>query len=230
MHYFVVNHNYTYRGAVGIALGILIENAWRNVDVDSLNQGQISETQEQELLIHQAFGQLWFFFAGGIAFLTLFINGSTAGPLLIKLGLAAPTKIRKAIVNRYLKSMSVKALQNMLHLLADSQMSDVDFATVRFHMPQMVNITTEDIIVALRRLKGNQNTYLGYSWELRTGPNVTSLAPFFPADKFSEIVKMAEESVAPRGLSASTVTMELVGEEMEPNVDSKEEAIEVRDT
>lgn len=94
----------------------------------------------------------------------------------------------------------------------------------------MVNITTEDIIVALRRLKGKQNTYLGYSWELRTGPNVTSLAPFFPADKFSEIVKMAEESVAPRGLSASTVTMELVGEETEPDVDSKEEAIEVRDT
>ena len=38
---------------------------------------------------------------GGIAFMTLCINGSTAGPLLIKLGLADSGNIRKRIVEAY---------------------------------------------------------------------------------------------------------------------------------
>ena len=89
------------RGAVGIALGILVENAWKNVteeDFESfINNGGMTEEQIafandsgfsaafMLLLGARYFAHLWFFFAGGIAFLTLVINGSTAGPLLKKL-------------------------------------------------------------------------------------------------------------------------------------------------
>mmetsp|Transcript_12201 Transcript_12201/g.29395 ORF Transcript_12201/g.29395 Transcript_12201/m.29395 type:complete len:505 (-) Transcript_12201:73-1587(-) len=78
------------RGAVGIALGILLENQWKNVAPESLvvewreewNANvpeELQDTPEGALIVAQYASTLWFFFAGGISFLTLVINGSTAG-------------------------------------------------------------------------------------------------------------------------------------------------------
>ena len=62
------------RGAVGIALAIALDSSVRaQADPESVFAEQTNK----------AFGMI-----GGIAFLTLVINGTTAGPLLTWLGLA----------------------------------------------------------------------------------------------------------------------------------------------
>ena len=73
------------RGALGIALAIALDN-----EVAALAGGRF-ET-EAELHTTQAFVMV-----GGIAMMTLVINGITAGPLLRKLGLADSTEARSMI-------------------------------------------------------------------------------------------------------------------------------------
>jgi len=53
----------------------------------------------EEVYVEQT--QQLFAFVGGIAFMTLSINGVTAGPLLRKLGLADSTESREKIVDAY---------------------------------------------------------------------------------------------------------------------------------
>ena len=87
------------RGAVGIALAIALNNKVREAT------GEASEYTEET---SKLFG-----FVGGIAFMTLFINGITAGPLLRKLGLADSTRNREKIVEAYetqFKSTAIRKL------------------------------------------------------------------------------------------------------------------------
>lgn len=73
-----------------IALAIALDNEVRE---------NANEDDYEELYVDQT--QMAFAFIGGIAFMTLTINGVTAGPLLRKLGLADSTESREKIINAY---------------------------------------------------------------------------------------------------------------------------------
>ena len=75
------------RGAVGIALALFLES---EVSKEAGNDGFFAEKTTKVFAL-----------VGGIALMTLSINGVTAGPLLIKLGLADSTEARKRIVECY---------------------------------------------------------------------------------------------------------------------------------
>lgn len=76
------------RGAVGIALAISLDN-----EVRQATSGASNEFTEQTQKI--------FGFVGGVAFLTLVINGTTAGPLLRWLHLTDSSETRKKILKAY---------------------------------------------------------------------------------------------------------------------------------
>lgn len=77
------------RGAVGIALAIFLDSEVREALGEESDSIYVEQTRK-------LFG-----FVGGIAFMTLFINGLTAGPLLKKLHLADSTETREKIVHAY---------------------------------------------------------------------------------------------------------------------------------
>lgn len=99
---------------------------------------------------------------GGIALLTLVVNGPTAGPLLKKLGLVTPTETREKIMKNYrqvsraavpaerwrcraelktltrcyyLQHMVQNSLLDYVALLADPRFRDVEFAVVQDNIP-----------------------------------------------------------------------------------------------
>jgi NhaP-type Na+/H+ or K+/H+ antiporter len=88
------------RGAVGIALAIFLDHEVR------LTGAGGSEAPAQT---DKIFG-----FVGGVAFLTLCINGVTAGPLLRRLHLADSTTARAKIVDAY-QTRYVMHLTGMYH-------------------------------------------------------------------------------------------------------------------
>ncbi|KAL7514656.1 hypothetical protein ACHAXN_012448, partial [Cyclotella atomus] len=61
---------------------------------------------------------LLFGFVGGIALLTLMINGIASGPFLFYLGLATPSKTLKKVVENYHQHMIHNALVSFVGLLS----------------------------------------------------------------------------------------------------------------
>ena len=59
---------------------------------------------------YRQFADELFGFVGGVAFLTLVINGPTSGPLLKTLGLVTPTDTRKNVVRNYEHHMVRRSL------------------------------------------------------------------------------------------------------------------------
>lgn len=82
------------RGAVGIALALSL-----NSEVNHYTEA--SDVDEQTRRKFQDYTTKLFGFVGGIAFLTLIINGISSGPLLHKLGLVTPTETRKKVLENY---------------------------------------------------------------------------------------------------------------------------------
>ena len=74
---------------------------------------------------------------GGIALLTLVINGPTCGPLLKKLGLVTPTETRKRVVENYRQHMVHYTLKEYVTLLTEKRFQDADFTVVTEHIPFM---------------------------------------------------------------------------------------------
>ena len=127
------------RGAVGIALAIALDHAVRvNADPDS-------EFVEQT---NKAFGMV-----GGIAFCTLMINGTTAGPLLVKLGLADSTETRKKIVAAYEAGFKQHMVAEFVSLLSQHRFRNVNFALVKAHVPYLEGLTKSQLVDAVERHK-----------------------------------------------------------------------------
>lgn len=118
------------RGAVGISLAIALDNEVR----------ASTENMEYRLFTTKLFGMV-----GGISLATLVINGSTAGPLLRKLGLADASNARKIILERYQKLIEAAVLDDLVHLLADPLFAKVDFSVLRHHCPFLHELTLSDI-------------------------------------------------------------------------------------
>jgi len=130
------------RGAVGIALAVSLDN-----EVFAATTEEDVEARDYTATL---FGHV-----GGIAFLTLWINGTLAGPLLKKLGLAKPTETRERVVKRFEDLYYFKMLDDFVFLLADPRFASVDFAVVRDHVPELRNLTAEELRDALKRNKND---------------------------------------------------------------------------
>jgi len=126
------------RGAVGISLAIALDDeVFRN-------------TSDPEF---REFSTKLFGMVGGIAFLTLFINGTTAGMVLKKLGLASGSEDREKLVQRYSDALRVKIIDAFVHLLADPLFADIDFALVSHHVPFLATLTPDELKEAVTKNK-----------------------------------------------------------------------------
>lgn len=129
------------RGAVGIALAIALDNKVAFIT------GGNDETPD-EIHTQQAFA-----FIGGIAFLTLVINGTTAGPLLRRLGLADSTEARKRIVQAYHYRIRSTLIDEMVLLLAQNRFREVNFALVKHHVAPLADLTKTQLMQAVEKYK-----------------------------------------------------------------------------
>jgi NhaP-type Na+/H+ or K+/H+ antiporter len=82
------------RGAVGIALALSL---WSEVN----HFTHANEVDQQTAHLYSDYTAKLFGFVGGIALLTLVINGVTAASVLQKLGLVTPSETRKKVVQNY---------------------------------------------------------------------------------------------------------------------------------
>ena len=120
------------RGAVGIALAIsLTEEVW-----------QVTEQGKDKIAddAHKLFGMV-----GGVAFLTLFINGTLCGPLIRKMGLTRSSKIRQQVVKHYLGTARHHILEDFIHLMTRSRFFSVDFSVVNHHVEILEGLTIAEL-------------------------------------------------------------------------------------
>ena len=152
------------RGAVGIALALLLS---AEVSKYSESDTMSLETRSQ----YREFAEKLFGFVGGVAFLTLVINGPTSGPLLKRLGLVTPTETRKNVVLHYVEHMKQNVLVAYLSLLEEKRFQYVDFAIVREFVSPLKQITDEDLAAACVR------------YQLKNGktPNTTNIKQYMNA-------------------------------------------------
>jgi hypothetical protein len=151
------------RGSVGIALAISLNS--QVIQVSPVGEQTTYEQQTAQL----------YQMVGGVAFLTLIVNGITAGPLLKKLGLADEPETRKKIVASYRYSYKSHMVDNFVHLLTYDAFQYIDYAVVREHLPFMASLTKYDIVQAVIRLK--ESTPPG-SYR---PPNLSRVLPYLPS-------------------------------------------------
>eukprot|EP00457_Paulinella_chromatophora_P001742 gb/GEZN01001744.1/.p1 GENE.gb/GEZN01001744.1/~~gb/GEZN01001744.1/.p1 ORF type:complete len:783 (+),score=79.47 gb/GEZN01001744.1/:144-2492(+) len=123
------------RGAVGIALSISLDNA------------VITATPGSDVVARTYTTQL-FGMVGGVAFLTLVLNASFAGPLLKNLGLAKSTEARNEII-KYFKVACQSNTKNKYLLLLENPRFQKDirinFGIVKYHVTSLASVTEEDL-------------------------------------------------------------------------------------
>ena len=127
------------RGAVGIALALALDNAVRE------NAGHQSGAAKDT---HKLFGMI-----GGIAFLTLVINGCTAGPLLVWLGLAATSESRKKIVESCKLGFRKHMTTEFVRLLSEYRFRNVNYGLVRAKVSTLQDLTKAELLDAIDQVK-----------------------------------------------------------------------------
>lgn len=151
------------RGAVGIALAIYIDNV--------VNAQDIPEYEQDTNLL--------FGFVGGIAFLTLVVNATTAGPLLKKLGLADESALRKKVIRGLHFRIRQRVIDDMIALLSEPRFHRVNFAVVRHHIPLIQDLELAELEAALRRFQRPKGKF-----HMRSSlPNLNSVTSFLVKDQ-----------------------------------------------
>jgi NhaP-type Na+/H+ or K+/H+ antiporter len=131
------------RGAVGIALAIALDN-----ETDGKMGTTGIDGSEKHIDVSQLYSMV-----GGIAFLTLVINGSTAGPLLKKLGLADSTEEREKIIEAYRAHLRSEQIDFCAKLLTSPRFKNIDFEFVLDHIPCLKDLTLDQLSDAVEKLK-----------------------------------------------------------------------------
>ena len=142
LHCFFVRHS-GLRGAVAISLSLALDSQVREAGDTSSADVSFYKTQTEQL----------FAMVGGVAFLTLFINGTLSGPLLTKLGLALASKSRIALVDDFERTAKAQITDDFVRLLAEPIFQYVDFAVIREHVPELKDLTLEDLKSSVMRNK-----------------------------------------------------------------------------
>jgi len=139
------------RGAVGIALALALDNTVI-AETSDFDRDSVYAEQTQKL----------FAFVGGIAFFTLLINATTAGPLLKKLGLADSSEVRQQILHAIKNHWRVGMIDNMLRLLTQPRFRRVSFAVVRDHVHMLSDLTRADFCEAVEQFHNRNGNDPGY--------------------------------------------------------------------
>lgn len=135
------------RGAVGIALAISLDNeVWTNTE-DNNPEDNIARKD-----VTQLFGMV-----GGIAFFTLVINGTSAGPVLRRLGLAHTTEFRQRVVQTFERGLRKHIIDLFVDRMTNPVFCHVDFALVRHHVPALADLTIDELRSAVQRRKDEMN-------------------------------------------------------------------------
>jgi NhaP-type Na+/H+ or K+/H+ antiporter len=130
------------RGAVGLALAIALEN-------EATALGDDVNTLEKEIgWVSQVYQMV-----GGVALLTLVINGSSAGPILIWLGLADPSEAREKIIKAYQVLLRAELIESLVELLTTKRFKDVDIAFIEKNIPLVSDLTLGQLVETVERLK-----------------------------------------------------------------------------
>lgn len=109
---------------------------------------------------------------GGIALLTLCINGPLCGPLLIRLGLADSSDSRKHIIKCAEESTRRRVLDDFLHLLTDERFFFVDFALVQYHCKFLRDVTAQELKDAVDDNKASVHP------DIYKAPNLNQVLPY----------------------------------------------------
>lgn len=165
------------RGAVGIALAIYIDNI-----VDAQN------IAAYEVETNRLFG-----YVGGVAFLTLTINATLAGPLLRRLGLADRPVIREKVINVMHWRIRQRVIEDMVTLFSEPRFHRVNFSVVRHHIPMIQDLTMAELESAVRKFKRPSGKFLSRD----SVPNLGSVAMYLAndsdnADKSNSIPSMTQ--------------------------------------
>ncbi len=131
------------RGAVGIALAIYLDHEI----VEFVTKWGLDMSLEAEHVAQV------YFMVGGMAFLTLFINGATAGPFLKRLGLAESTETRKRIIEAEECQLRAKSIDTAVKLLTHQRFQHIDFSFVQSHIPYFVDLTLQQLVEAIKKMK-----------------------------------------------------------------------------
>jgi hypothetical protein len=114
-----------------------------------------------------------FGFVGGIAFLTLTINATTAGPLLRKLGLADISSQREQVILCIRAHWRDQALQDLIGLLTQRRFRRVNFATVRSHVFMLEDLTKNELMGAVDTYHNNNKHLANYR-----APKLENILPY----------------------------------------------------
>ena len=108
------------RGAVGVALALALNRSVREFteDPEILRQSEVLE-----------------FMAGGVTVMTLFINGSTAGPVLRLLGLTKPVTSRKRALRLFRYSAEAFVQKEYQDLVVQARFARTNHGIVKMHVP-----------------------------------------------------------------------------------------------
>lgn len=162
------------RGAVGISLAIALDDiVWT-----------ATENETYREYTTQVFGMV-----GGIAFLTLVINGTMSGPLLRSLGLAKSTAMRLRVVNCLRRRYKWHILDYLVQHHAEERYRLVDFAVLRYHVPVLKEITLEDVKLAFEREKERVPA------SQYRQPNLENVLPYFFVAKDAGPPKKGDDSM-----------------------------------
>ena len=145
------------RGAVGISLAI------------ALDDEVIRYSTNAEFL---GYSTKLFGMVGGIAFLTLFINGSTAGFMLQKLGLSRTSEVREKLLQEYDRTLRDWILDYFVGLLRDPIFTGCDFSLVRHHLPSLDSLSPDELKEAV--LKNKESIPV----EQYQKPNLDDILPY----------------------------------------------------
>lgn len=160
------------RGAVGIALAIALHNEV---------QHETMRTDPRRRFTTQLFGM-----TGGIALMTLVINGTLSGPLLRHLGLAKTGDARKVVSDSFYQSITKRMLSHLLLLLGEARFSNVEFGILSKHISFFQDLSPGDIKFAVKRNK-EETSVLEY-----VEPNLQSLKPFLEPEMFEAVANIAK--------------------------------------
>lgn len=166
------------RGAVGIALAIAL---------DKELQHDLFFLDPRRRYSSQLFG-----LTGGIAFLTLVVNGTLAGPILRKLGLTDVGESRKKVVERYREVITSRMLCDLLQHLGHTRFSGVDYSIVRSHISFLQDVTPAQLRYAVKHNK-EFSPLLDYKQ-----PNLATMKPFMTEEDFKEIVATSKVNTGAR--------------------------------
>jgi len=159
------------RGAVGISLGL------------SLHNEVLAKTDNPETIVitSRMFGMI-----GGIALMTLVINGTSCGPILKKLGLVTCTEARKKILSCIEKERKMFLIENLVDMISHGRFSWLDFKFIRKYIPAMRELTFDELRSAI--IKHKEKTPA----KAYKKPNLRTIFPYLKCtpDELLELVEI----------------------------------------